>query len=484
MSYALNADRYHAVMGNFLLTEHAILPKTEKLLGDIDARFYITQRKLPYAPCLGHDNLTEMLFASRADAARANFLRNDRANLKFLAGVIEKARFQGEIRTVPEATIVFAGEPFADVIGSFTQTQLFEVYFEHAFDFPMTVASRALQMKLAAGDSWLSDFSLRRSGSLERAVEASKYAYIGGCDDTSNLEAGFQFNIPTIGTMAHYLTQAFILAEGSEADQETGQLKHFERIAFERWLDAHPKGTVCLIDTISVYTGTIHVIQAAKSSPARRQALKGVRIDSGDLIKLGWWVRKMLDVNGLRDVGLVLTGDLDTKKIREIKTSGLPVMGFGVGTKLTAEIDQIAGVIFKLCAIGKTPSLKCSETPGKETLPGTLQIWRYEDADGRYIQDRIGFASNPEHPTPIEGLFPKSLLRPFWKAGWHPELKTVAELKEFVQDQIPRFQPSIEQYPVIIEDDLQKEKKVLVERMKREGGEIQGITILSTHFSR
>lgn len=472
-STALCADRYHPVMGNFLL---GVDPLGASMpMGNLLATFYVTQRKIPYAPVLGHGRMIDLLNRSRADEPRARFLSEDRANLKLIAERLKHSRFPGEVDAVPEGTILFAGEPIALVSGPFAMTQMFEVVFEYTFDEPMTWAHIAMKMKDVLGpDVFLSDFSLRRSGSLDRAVEAAKYFYIGGCDDTSNLEAAFSHGIPSVGTMAHYLVQAFmafvsfwakdknIIIPESWHD-ENGNLKHGERLCFEYWLDAHPKGTVCLVDTISLKLGMIHVIEAALSSPRRREALRAVRIDSGDLVKGAIFARRMFDINGLEDKKIVLTGDLNAEKAAEISAklkeyyikNAVPVigpygalksagiMGEALGTKGVAEIDHIAGVIFKMVAFNSEPTLKLSGTKGKETLPGKLQVWRFQNKDGKYVFDMIELAGKEPRYKGLTG-FP--LIHSFWKQGMCPELKTPQELKRFVEEQKRKFIVPLDEY--------------------------------------
>ena len=141
-----------------------------------------------------------------------------------------------------------------------------------------------MQLRMAAGERWLSDFSLRRNGDVERSVEVATYAFIGGFNDTSNMEAAHRLDIPAVGTEAHYWQQAYIgYMAAPEIEPRTGRPKHFEQVAFERWLDTNPQGTTLLLDTIDVYTGAAHAAMAATSTEARRHAFKGFRIDSGDL---------------------------------------------------------------------------------------------------------------------------------------------------------------------------------------------------------
>src|SRR5436853_387072 len=169
-------------------------------------------------------------------------------------------------------------------------------------------ASLAMQFRMAAGTRWLSDFSLRRNGDIERAVEVATYAFIGGFNDTSNMEAAHRLDIPAVGTEAHYWQQSYLeFMYEPETEQRTGKPKHFEQVAFERWLDANPNGTTLLLDTIDVHMGAVHAAMAVTSTEARRRAFKGFRVDSGDLAKLGVLCLRFLEANDWLVRMLILT---------------------------------------------------------------------------------------------------------------------------------------------------------------------------------
>src|SRR5205814_9104403 len=136
-----------------------------------------------------------------------------------------------------------------------------------------------------------------------------------------------------------------------EIEPRTGQPKHFEQVAFERWLDSNPNGTTLLLYTVDVYMGAVHAAMAATSNEARRKAFKGFRVDSGDLAELGKWCLEFFEANGLHGLRPNLTGDLDVPKLQRIIEEFPQAAGFGIGTKLSSEAKNVAGVISKACVI-------------------------------------------------------------------------------------------------------------------------------------
>ena len=461
---ALTLDRYHAVMGD---ASHRDVTRIRgKLLSEAEASFYVTQRKLKFAPCLGHQRLIRMLLDSEIDRPRLRFLEQDRGDLSLFAEAIEDMRFVGVVRAVRPGTIVFAQEPFADITGPFALTQAQEIKFEHAFDFPMTTASLAMQFRMAAQDRWLSDFSLRRDGDIERAVEVATCAFIGGFNDTSNMEAAFRLDIPAVGTEAHYWQQSFIeFMYEPEIDSRTGRPKHFEQVAFERWLDANPNGTTLLLDTIDVHLGAAHAAMAATSTEARRAAFKGFRIDSGDLAKLGAWCLRFFEANGLDGLMPILTGNLDVESVRRIVETFPEAAGFGIGTKLSSEVEFTAGVIFKESMIEGHPTLKASHDPEKATLPGRLQIFRGIDEDGFYVGDCIGL---DDETAEIPGAVRvERLLVSFYENGHYDVIPSITKQKAFVEEQRKRF-PDISNYRVELSGRLRGLRDELTAKMRED----------------
>jgi len=459
----LNIDRYHAAMGDASYKDVTRLH--DRPLSDAEATFYVTQRKLPFAPCLGHERLVRLLVDSQIDRPRLRFLEQDRGGLQRFAKAIEDIQFVGSIRAVRPGTIVFAQQPFADITGAFGLTQAQEIKFEHAFDLPMTTASTAMQFRMAAGEGrWLSDFSLRRNGDIERAVDIAVYAFIGGFNDTSNMEAAHRLDIPAVGTEAHYWQQSYIeYMYQPEIEPRTGKPKHFEQVAFERWLDANPNGTTLLLDTIDVYMGAVHAAMAATSTDARRRAFKGFRVDSGDLAELGEWCLRFFEANGLYDLRPNLTGDLDVEKVRRIVRDFPRAAGFGIGTKLSSEVPAVAGVIFKQCMIEGKPTLKASNSEEKTTLPGRLQLFRGIDDLGNHVGDVTGL---DEEEIEIPGATRvERLLVPFWENGQHAAIPSIEKQKLLVEDQRKRF-PDIDNYPCLLSDRLRKLRDDLTAQMR------------------
>ncbi|MGH9899178.1 MAG: hypothetical protein ACRD4L_10065, partial [Pyrinomonadaceae bacterium] len=251
-----------------------------------------------------------------------------------------------------------------------------------------------------------------------------------------------------------------------EIDPRTGKAKHFEQVAFERWLDANPAGTTLLLDTIDVYMGAVHATLAATSTPARRRAFKGFRIDSGDLAESARICLQIFEANGLHGLMPILTGELDVEKVRQIVASFPEVSGFGIGTKLSSEIKSIAGVIFKQCLIDGQPTMKVSNSMERSTLPGLLQVFRGVDKQENYVGDITGLEEEMDLKIPGATKIER-LLQPFWSNGRYRAIPSITKQRAFVEEQRNRF-VDINNYPCSLSPALTRLRNKLLTQMRSE----------------
>jgi nicotinate phosphoribosyltransferase len=223
------------------------------------------------------------------------------------------------------------------------------------------------------------EFGLRRSQGVDGGLSAARAAYIGGCAGTSNLLAGERFGIPVSGTQAHSWIMFF------ETETE----------AFQTYAKALPNNCVFLVDTYNSIDGVHRAIDVAKQLRRDGHEMIGVRLDSGDRVALSIEARRMLDEAGFPDAKIVCSGDLDEFVIADMKRRRAKIDMWGVGTKLsTGQPDSALGGVYKLGAV-RPPGeqwryrIKLSDDPAKMSCPGSLQVRRFHQPDGRFIADAI-----------------------------------------------------------------------------------------------
>ncbi|WP_326765815.1 nicotinate phosphoribosyltransferase [Streptomyces sp. NBC_01591] len=235
-------------------------------------------------------------------------------------------RFSGDIWGYPEGEVYFPGSPILRVEGSFAECVLLETVILSILNHDSAIAAAASRMSAAAGGRGLIEMGARRTHELS-AVASARAAYIGGFSTTSDLAAGFRYNIPTVGTSAH----AFTLLHDTERD------------AFRAQVDSLGRGTTLLVDTYDVTEAVRTAVEVAGTE------LGAVRIDSGDLLLVAHRVRQQLDELGATETKIVVTSDLDEYAIASLAAA--PVDAYGVGTQLVTGSGQpTCSMVYKLVA--------------------------------------------------------------------------------------------------------------------------------------
>ncbi|MCF6191985.1 MAG: nicotinate phosphoribosyltransferase, partial [Candidatus Hydrothermae bacterium] len=118
-------------------------------------------------------------------------------------------RFTGDLWSVPEGTVVFAGEVLVRVEAPLIQAQIIETAVLNLLNFETLIASKAARVVLAARGRGVVDFSPRRDHGLDAANKVARASYLVGALGTSNVLAGKLWGIPVFGTMAHSYVMAF-----------------------------------------------------------------------------------------------------------------------------------------------------------------------------------------------------------------------------------------------------------------------------------
>ena len=347
-------------------------------------------------------------------------------------------RFTGAVQALPEGAVFFANEPILRVTAPLPQAQLVESRLINLLHYQTLIASKAARCVLAAPGKLLVDFGLRRAHGGEAGLLAARASYLTGFAGTATVLAGMQFGIPIFGTMAHSLIQAH--------DREED--------AFERFAAAQPGNVTLLLDTYDTEAAAHTLVKLAPRLRERGIAIKGVRIDSGDLAEHARQVRQILDAGGLTRVTLLGSGDLDEHRIRALLAAGAPFDGFGVGTRLDASTDApTLDMVYKLQEYAGQPRRKRSE--GKATWPGRKQVYRQMAADGTFAGDYLGLEQYPQPGEP--------LLIPVMEQGrrlYAPE--PLSAIRERVRAQLValpaalRMDESAPPYPVDIAPELRE----------------------------
>lgn len=297
---------------------------------------------------------------------------------------LRNLRFSCDIDAIPEGTVVFPYEPLVRIKGPLLQCQLLESPLLNMINFSTLIATKAARINIAAQGDSVFEFGMRRAQGIDGALTASRSAYIGGCDATSNVLAGKIYGIPVRGTHSHSWVMVF------DDEQE----------AFQTYAEQLPGNCVFLVDTYNSIEGIKKVIAVGNWLKKRGKPLLGIRLDSGDLAYLSIEARRMLDQAGFPDAKIYASNELDETIISELKRQGARIDVWGVGTNLVTAKDQPAlDGVYKLSAIREPDgdwryTLKLSEQLLKVSNPGILQVRRYKSS-GEYIADAIYDEGSP-----------------------------------------------------------------------------------------
>jgi nicotinate phosphoribosyltransferase len=282
---------------------------------------------------------------------RANTLPEDWrwavfAGLEELLNLMEGIKVK--VKSIPEGTIFFAGEPVLTIEGRYLEFAVYETSFLGFLCQSSGVTTKAARCKKAAEGRGVYSFGARRMHpAIAPMIERN--AFIGGCDGVAAVESAMLIGEEPIGTMSH----SFILCMRDEE-------KAFR--AFDEILSENIK-RICLIDTFSD-----EKFGAIKAAKALGEKIFGVRLDTpssrrGNMLKILEEVRWELDLRNFNDVSIFVSGGVDEKVIKELNPYA---DAYGVGTAISNA--PVVDFSFDLIEIDGEPVAKRGKRSGEKQL--------------------------------------------------------------------------------------------------------------------
>ena len=218
-----------------------------------------------------------------------------------------RLRLQVDVDAMPEGTLAFPHEPLLRVSGPLLQAQLLESALLNLVNYPTLAATKAAHVVLAAGGATVMEFGLRRAQGPDGGLTASRAAYLGGCNATSNVLAGRLFGIPVRGTHAH----SWVLSFASEQE------------AFDAWAERHARQRRAPRRHLRHRGGHRERDRdRPRGCASAASGLAGIRLDSGDLAYLSVGRARCSTRPGSRTTQVVASNDLDPATMESLQAQG------------------------------------------------------------------------------------------------------------------------------------------------------------------
>ncbi|HLW70446.1 MAG TPA: nicotinate phosphoribosyltransferase [Candidatus Binataceae bacterium] len=343
------------------------------------ATFAVSVRRMPlrrgFLVAAGLERLLEAVEAFHFDQSALDYLSSLKLFAPEFLTWLGTMRFTGEICAITEGTVFFADEPILEITAPLIEAQLLETLVLNQLGPASLLATKAARVMLAARGRSLIDFGLRRAHGADAGLLAARSSYLAGFIGTSNVLAGRRYGIPLYGTMAH----SYVMAHDGE------------RAAFEHYTQLFPDLSALLVDTYDTLAGVENAARVALELKRKGHKLQAIRLDSGDLAALSLAARRVLDREGLREVAIFATGNLDEYRIDQLLRAGAPIDAFGVGAETAVSGDAPSlDMVYKLAEYAGAPRMKISI--GKTSAPGRRQIFRALNPKGGFYSDLIALA--------------------------------------------------------------------------------------------
>ncbi len=326
-----------------------------------------------------------------------------------------------DLYALPEGTVFTARDvrgvpvPVMYIEGDYVDFAIYETPILGFICQSSGIASKSARVRVAAGDSLVLSFGIRR---MHPAIAPliDRNAYIGGCDGVSSIIGAETIGQPPKGTMPH----ALMIMMGEE----------------EAWLaydEIMPQDVarIILIDTFGDEKW-----EAIKAAQLIKDIL-GIRLDTpgsrkGSFPDIIREVRWELDIRGFKNVQIFISGGLDEHSIPPLKEAGAAAFGVGTSISNAPTIDYAMDIVAvegkPLAKKGKFGGIKrvkrCSKCGRYHVLSENEQIDKCTVCGGELVDAHQKYLENGK------------LVR---------ALPDVEEIRSYVLEQLKTFELKLEE---------------------------------------
>ena len=383
-----------------------------------------------------------------------NYLKSLKIFSKDFLKYLSNFRFRGDIWAMPEGTVFFAQEPIIRVTAGIIEAQIIESFLLNTINLQTMIASKASRVVSQVESAEVFDFSLRRTHGQDAGIKVARSSYIAGFNGSSCVLAGKLYKIPIVGTMAH----SYVMSFKQEMDSFLAYSKTF------------PDKTILLVDTYDTKKGIENAVTVGLNLKEKKHKLRGIRLDSGDIVSLSKFARRMLDKAGLRYVKIFASGNLDEFKIKDLLKRGARVDSFGVGTNMGTSIDAPSlDVIYKISEVTDEfgrflPTMKLSKD--KVSYPSRKQVFRIKAPRGLFVKDVIGLEKEKIKGRPL-------LVKVVSRGELIYNLPSLDKIRNFARNNLAQFPKALRdvypryKFPVIISPQLEKLRRTLKYQLEK-----------------
>ena len=345
---------------------------------------------------------------------------------------------------VQEGTLIHPYSPIGIIRGPLGLIQLLETSVINAIDYSTLISTKASRIRLSCPEKKLIEGGYGRAPGPNGALTASRAAYLGGFDSTTNVLAGKQFDIPTKGTMSHAYVSSYTGMEptcvekcfltfkdsSDKIDLLNRSLFYLDKVtttcglqantktnlseltAFISFAFSFPSAFLPVIDTYNViHSGLPNFLAVCLALSDAGYKAVGVRIDSGDLFTLAEHIRDVfkkvtvqLQISWLRTLTIVASGGLTEERIKSLEGKNTEIGAYLVETNLVHADGQCGlGAEFKLVQRGPQPCFKRSEDRDKSAIPAEKSVYRLTFSTGLGTADYLCLPqeANPSIRAPL-----------------------------------------------------------------------------------